>query len=167
MNTPPKMQHPEWMSDDDIAIYDQMIAIGRLQIGKEIPANEEYLLHLASMITLRQMKGMVLEIDDPTIVELKRIHKEFQEKGLIHETPPNEFYASVVALKEKYISDDVQAQIDEINGSTSNLVIDEVVKKTSNIEDEPADADIKENWVKLVEPNERPEPELVEATPEP
>lgn len=167
MNTPPKMQHPEWMSDDDIAIYDQMIAIGRLQIGKEIPANEEYLLHLASMITLRQMKGMVLEIDDPTIVELKRIHKEFQEKGLIHETPPNEFYASVVALKEKYISDDVQAQIDEINASTSNLVIDEVVKKTSNIEDEAPDADIKENGVKLVEPNERPEPELVEATPEP
>lgn len=167
MNTPPKMQHPEWMSDDDIAIYDQMISIGRLQIGKEIPANEEYLLHLASMITLRQMKGMVLEIDDPTIVELKRIHKEFQEKGLIFETPPNEFYQSIVALKEKYISDDVQAQIDEINGSTSNLVIDEVVKKTSNIEDEPADADIKENWVKLVEPNERPEPELVEATPEP
>ena len=45
MNAPAKVEHPEWMSADDIAIYDQMICIGRLQIGKEIGKNEDYLLH--------------------------------------------------------------------------------------------------------------------------
>ena len=162
MNNPPKMEHPSWMSDDDIAIYDQMISIGRLQIGKEIAKNEEYLLHLASMITLNQMKGRVLEVDDPTIVELKRIHKEFQEQGLIFETPPNEFYQSIVSLKEQYLSPEVEKDINDMNAMTSNLVVED--KKTSNIADEPADNDIKENWVKLVEPPvERPEPELVDA----
>lgn len=156
MNTPVKVEHPEWMSDDDIAIYDQMISIGRLQIGKEIGKNEEYLLHIASMITLKQMKGMMLDIDDPTIVELKRIHKEFQEQGLIFETPPNDYYASVEALKKPYLDPVVEKEIDLANTMTSNLVIeeDEAVKKTSNIADE--EPDITAGYVKIVP---RPEPE--------
>lgn len=157
MNTPAKVQHEEWMNEDDIAIYDQMIAIGRLQIGKELAKNEEYLLHIASMITLKQMKGMMMEINDPTIVELKRIHKEFQEQGLIFETPPNEFYASVEALKKPYLDPDVENEINDINSATSNLVIEDV-KKTSNIADEPVD-DIKTGYVKIV----APEPEVLEA----
>ena len=166
MNIPDKVQHPEWMSDDDIAIYDQMISIGRLQIGKEIPANEEYLLHLSAIITLKQLKGMSLSLDSKEVAELKRIHLENFARDGVFETPPSSFYASALALKESYLSPEVEAEINAINGATSNLVIEDV-KKTSNIEDEPADNDIKENWVKLVEPAGRPEPELVEATPEP
>lgn len=152
MNTPVKVEHPDWMTDDDIAIYDQMVSIGRLQIGKEIAKNEEYLLHIASMITLKQMKGMVLDIDDPTIVELKRIHKEFQEQGLIFETPPNEFYASVEALKKPYLDPAVENEINDMNAMTSNLIIEDV-KKTSNIEDEPVDDEIKKDYVKIVVPD--------------
>jgi hypothetical protein len=147
------------MSDDDIAIYDQMISMGRLQLGKELAKNEEYLLHLASMITLKQLKGMMVDLDDPTIVELKRIHKEHQEAGLIFETPVSEWYESARALKKPYLPEEVEKEINEINGITSNLVID---KSTSNIADEPVD-DIKEGYVKIVA---RPEPVVVEATPE-
>ena len=162
MNTPEKVELPDWATDDDRAIYDQMISIGRLQIGKEIGKNEEYLLHIASMITLKQMKGITLALDDPQVAELKRIHLESFNSGLIHETPPNEFYASALALKEQYLSPEVEAEINAINGATSNLVLDEV-KKTSNIADEVADPDITTGYVKIVARPE-PEPVVVEAT---
>jgi hypothetical protein len=160
MNVPVKVEHPSWMSDDDVAIYDQMISIGRLQIGKEIGANEEYLLHIASMITLKQMKGMTMDIDDPTIAELKRIHQEHLDAGLIFETPQGDWYESARVLKIPYLDPEVENEINNINASTSNLVIED--KKTSNIEDEPVD-DIQSGYVKIVE---RPEPVLVEATPD-
>jgi hypothetical protein len=161
MNTPAKVEHPSWMSDDDVAIYDQMISIGRLQIGKEIGANEEYLLHIASMITLKQMKGMTMDIDDPTIAELKRIHQEHLDAGLIFETPQGDWYESARVLKIPYLDPEVEKEINDINASTSNLVIGD--KKTSNIADEPVD-DIQTGYVKVVA---RPDPVLVEATPEP
>lgn len=161
MNTPTKVQHPDWVTPDDEALYDQMISIGRLQIGKEIGKNEEYLLHIASMITLRQLKGMTIELDDPQVAELKRIHQENFTRDSTFETPPNEFYQSILSLKEQYLSPEVEAQFNEINGITSNLVLDEV-KKISDIADEPADADITTGYVKVIT---RPEPEPVEATP--
>jgi DUF438 domain-containing protein len=167
MNTPAKKEHPEWMSDDDIAIYDNLVCIGRSQLGKELARNEEYLLEIASMITLKQMKGMLVVIDDPTIVELKRIHKEHQEAGLIFTTPPDIWYASAQALKAPYLDPAVEKEIDEVNAITSNLILKSCeadksqedddrlrgLKKTSNIADEPADDDIKKEWVKLVEPS--------------
>lgn len=150
MNTPAKIQHPTWMTDDDIALYDQMVSLGESQIGKEIGRNEEYLLHLASMITLKQMKGMIVDLDDPSITELKRIHQEFQEQGLIFQTPKDEWYASAEELKKPYLPPDVEKEINDMNNATSNLVIED--KKTSNIADEPTDDEIKKEWVKLVEP---------------
>jgi hypothetical protein len=152
MNNPVKKEHPEWFNDDDVAYYDQMMALGRTQIGKEIGKNEEFLLDMSAIITLKQMKGMIVDIDDPSILELKRIHKEFQEKGLVFETPPDEWYASAEALKKPYIPDEVQKEMDELNANTSNLIIED--KKTSNIENEVAEAvdddKLKENWVKLL-----------------
>lgn len=174
MNTPAKIQHEEWMSEDDIAIYDNLISMGRLQLGKELPKNEEYLLHIASMITLKQMKGMLLDVNDETIAELKRIHKEHQEAGLIFTTPADEWYESARVLREPYLSPEVQAEIDMANALTevdkaiaitSNLIVKscEADKKTSNIADEGNDVIddmivveegvakvIQKDWVKLV-----------------
>jgi hypothetical protein len=173
MNTPTKIQHEEWMSEDDIAIYDQMISMGRLQLGKELAKNEEYLLHIASMITLKQMKGMLVDMDDPTIAELKRIHKEHQEAGLIFTTPAEEWYESARVLRQPYLDPAVQAEIDSANALlevdkaiaiTSNLIVKscEADKKTSNIADEAIDdmlvvedgvaKVIQKDWVKIVPP---------------
>lgn len=162
MNIPAKVEHPEWMSDDDIAIYDNLICIGQAQVGKEIGKNEEYLLHISAMITLKQIKGMLVDVDDPTIAELKRIHKEFQEQGLIFQTPPDIWYSSAQALKAPYLDPAVEAEIDEVNAITSNLILKscEMDKKTSNIADEAPDA-ITTGYVKIV----APEPEVLEAEP--
>jgi hypothetical protein len=158
MNALAKIQHPEWMTPDDEAIYDQMIAMGRLQLGKEIAKNEDYLLHLASMITLKQMKGMVLELDDPTITELKRIHQAHLDSGLIFSTPLSEWYESARALQKPYLPEDVEKELNEANAMTSNLTLSQIDNNTSNIADEPVDVidELKEGWVKPV--IGRPEP---------
>lgn len=148
MNNPVKKEYPEWFNDDDVAYYDQMMALGRAQIGKEIGKNEEFLLDMSAIITLKQMKGMIVDIDDPSIIELKRIHKEHQEAGLIFETPESEWYESARVLKIPYLPDEVQKEMDELNANTSNLIIED--KKTSNIADEAVDADITTGYVKII-----------------
>lgn len=150
MNNPVKKEYPEWFNDDDVAYYDQMMALGRAQLGKEIGKNEEFLLDMSAIITLKQMKGMIVDIDDPSIIELKRIHKEHQEAGLIFETPESEWYESARVLKIPYLPDQVQKEMDELNANTSNLIIED--KKTSNIADEAVDDEIKKGYVKLVVP---------------
>jgi hypothetical protein len=163
MNTPAKKEHPDWMSDADVAIYDHLLSMGRLQLGKEIGKNEEYLLDLACMITLKQMKGMLVDIDDPTIAEMKRIHKEHAEAGLIFTTPSDFWYESARVLREPYLDPAVENEIDYANALvgvdkalalTSNLIVKscEADKKGSNIADEPADDDIKKDYVKIVLP---------------
>lgn len=160
MNTPAKIQHPEWMDEGDIANYDNLISMGRNQLGKELASNEEYLLHLSAVITIKQEKGMLTNLDDASIAELKRIHLERFNSGLIFETPPDEYYESARVLKEAYLSDGVQKELDDANNMTSNLILNDK-KITSNIADEGNDviddmlvvedgiAKIKENWVKL------------------
>jgi len=150
MNTPAKIEHEAFMTEEDIATYDSLISMGRSQIGKELGKGEDYLLHIATMITIKQQKGMTIALDDPTIVNLKRIHKEFHEQGLIHETPPDCFYESARVLKEPYLDPQVEKEINELNGLTSNIVIND--KKTSNIENEIVDDDIQKGYVKLVVP---------------
>ena len=154
MNTPAKMAHEAFMTEEDIATYDSLMSMGRTQLGKELGKGEDYLLHIATMITIKQQKGMTIALDDPTIVELKRIHKEFHDQGLIHETPPDAFYESARVLKEPYLDPQVEKEINEINGiATSNVVIND--KKTSNIADESNDINddkIKKEWVKVLVP---------------
>lgn len=139
-------KHEDWMTDDDIAIYDTLIALGQSQLGKEVASNEEYLLHISAMITLRQKKGMVIDINDEQVLELKRIHKEHQEAGIIFETPKNDWYYSPDNLiNQPYIPVEVQEQMNEDEkkyhpaSNSSNY----------NIEDEEAD-EIKKDYVKIV-----------------
>jgi hypothetical protein len=147
-----KPVYEDWMSEDDIAIYEELISLGRTQLGKEIAKNEDYLLHFSAMITLKQKKGRMLDMNDEDVKKLKQIHKEHQEAGLLHETPPNEWYYSPEnPINQPYIPAEVQKTIDEIDASTSNLVA-EVIKKTSDIQDEPVDDEIKKGYVKIVSP---------------
>lgn len=156
MNTPAKKEHPTWMSEDDISIYDQLLSMGKTQIGKEIGKNEEYLLDLSAMITLKQMKGMLVDIDDPAIAVLKRIHKEHFEAGLIHTTPADEWYMSARVLREPYLDPAVEKEIDYANAlvgvDTSLAITSNLIVKSCDADElvvEDGVAKIKEGWVKL------------------
>jgi cAMP phosphodiesterase len=175
MNKPVDKKYEEWMSEDDIAIYDQLVSMGRLQLGKELAANEEFMLDIAAMITLKQMKGMLVSIDDPAIAELKRIHAEHQAIGLIHTTPADTWYESARVLREPYLSPEVEAEIDYANAlvgvdtalsHTSNLIVKSCEADKNNTSNIATGNDviddmlvvegvarvIEKDWVKLVPP---------------
>lgn len=146
-----KPVYEDWMNDDDIAIYEHLVSLGRIQLGKELLKNEEYLLHFSAMITLKQKKGRMLDMNDEDVKKLKQIHKEHHEAGLLHETPPNEWYYSPNnPINQPYIPADIQKTIDEIDTNSSNF-LGEVLSKTCNIEDEVSD-EIKKGYVKIVAP---------------
>lgn len=135
-NTYNKPVYEDFMTDDDIAIYEQLISLGRLQLGKELAGNEEYLLHISAMITLKQKKGMMVDVNDDMVKELKRIHAEHHEAGLVFETPKNDWYYSPDNLiNQPYIPAEVQEQMDADEKKLHPE--NEIVEK------------LKEDWVKL------------------
>jgi hypothetical protein len=138
MNAPPKQQYEDWMTEDDIAEYDMLVALGRNQLGKELSVDEEYLLHLSAVITLKQKKGMLLDMDDASIVRLKEVHKNFQEAGLIFETPPNDWYYSPDnPINQPPAPPQSKPDVKPDVKPDENEVIDETLKK---------------DWVKLIQP---------------
>jgi hypothetical protein len=137
-----KPVYEDWMGEEEIATYEHLVSLGRVQLGKELLKNEEYLLHFSAMITLKQSKGMMLDMNDEDVKRLKQIHKEHQDAGLLHETPPNEwYYSSKNPINQPYIPADIQKDIDILDTNTSNLVIDD---------------DIKKGYVKIVAPEPEP-----------
>ena len=86
-----KIVYPEDYTDDDKAIYDDLISRGEAFIGKKIKANDRFLLDLAAKITVNKMKGYSNNFTDLQIEQLKAKHKEAANMGVI-ETPPDIFY---------------------------------------------------------------------------
>ena len=83
--------YPEGYNDEDKAAYDDLISRGRQLIGTKIKPNDEFLLDLSAKITINQWRGYKNEMTDEEIQEIKRVHKETAQAGLI-ETPPELFY---------------------------------------------------------------------------
>jgi len=50
--------YPETYTDEDKAIYDDMISRGQALIGKKLKKQDEFLLDLSAKITINQMKGI-------------------------------------------------------------------------------------------------------------
>ena len=83
--------YPEGYNDEDKAAYDDLISRGRQLLGSKIKQNDEFLLDLSAKITINQWRGYKNEMTDEEIEEIKRVHKETAQAGLI-ETPPELFY---------------------------------------------------------------------------
>ena len=86
-----KTVYPEDYTDDDKAIYDDLISKGESFIGKKIKSRDRFLLDLSAKITINQMKGYSNNFTDEQIEELKAKHRESANLGII-ETPPDIFY---------------------------------------------------------------------------
>jgi alpha-L-fucosidase len=133
--------YPDDYTEDDKSDYDMLLAMGQNSIGTTLDKNQEFLLDLAVKMTIREKRGEIQNLSPEEIETMKAIHTQHLEKGLIHETPPDSFYASLLSLKEEYIPEDVKKDIE---------VVEEEIKKdwvklspspplTSNIENEFAD----------------------------
>ena len=71
-------------TDEDKAIYDDLISRGMCLVGTKIRKEDIWLLHLSAKITINNMKGYSNEMTDEEIEKTKKLHRE--AKGN-YETP--------------------------------------------------------------------------------
>ena len=124
-----KIVYPQDYTDDDKAIYDDLISRGEAMIGKKIKANDRFLLDLSAKITINRMKGYSNNFTDEQIELLKARHKEAASNGII-ETPPDIFYEKLQNGWKHPLSKPAEDYYKE--QMTSNVNIEQ--QMTSNIE---------------------------------
>jgi len=95
----PKIIYPEHYSDEDKAIYDDLLSRGETLIGKKLSENERFLLDLSAKITINQLRGYDSGYTTDEINDMKKIHKEMANAGVI-ETPSNKFYDDIIELSD-------------------------------------------------------------------
>jgi hypothetical protein len=78
--------YPAHYTEEDIAIYDSLIAQGSTMIGKKISKEEEYLLDLSAKITINKHKGISNNLTPEEIENIRKINTEVM-KQQVHETP--------------------------------------------------------------------------------
>jgi hypothetical protein len=78
--------YPAHYTEEDIAIYDSLIAQGSTMIGKKISKEEEYLLDLSAKITINKHKGISNNLSPEEIENIRKINTEVM-KQQVHETP--------------------------------------------------------------------------------
>ena len=94
------VQLPSHYTDEDRAMYDDLITRGDAVVGKKLTKNETFLLDIAARITINQLRGYTDKcFDDQEIQEMKQIHTEFAKMGII-ETPSDMFYDDVIMLND-------------------------------------------------------------------
>ena len=95
----PKIIYPCNYSDEDKAIYDDLLSRGETLIGKKLSENERFLLDLSAKITINQLKNYDSGYTTDQINEMKKIHKEMANAGVI-ETPADKFYDDIIELSD-------------------------------------------------------------------
>jgi len=95
----PKIIYPCNYSDEDKAIYDDLLSRGETLIGKKLSENERFLLDLSAKITINQLRGYDSGYTTDQINDMKKIHKEMANAGVI-ETPPECFYDDIIELSD-------------------------------------------------------------------
>jgi len=95
----PKIIYPEHYSDEDKAIYDDLLSRGETLIGKKLSENERFLLDLSAKITINQLRGYDSGYSADEINDMKKIHKEMANAGVI-ETPADKFYDDIIELSD-------------------------------------------------------------------
>jgi len=94
------VQLPSHYTDEDRAMYDDLISRGDAVVGKKLTKNETFLLDIAARITINQLRGYKDQcFDHEEIQEMKQIHTEFAKMGII-ETPSDMFYDDVIRLND-------------------------------------------------------------------
>jgi len=94
------VQLPSHYTDEDKALYDDLITRGDSLIGKKLNESETFLLDIAARITINQLRGYKDKcFDDEEIQKMKQIHTEFAKMGII-ETPSDMFYDDFIMLSD-------------------------------------------------------------------
>jgi hypothetical protein len=95
----PKIIYPSHYTDEDKAIYDDLLSRGDTMVGKKLSENERFLLDLAAKMTINSLKGYDSGYTEDEIASMRQMHKEMANAGTI-ETPPDTFYDDMIKLSD-------------------------------------------------------------------
>jgi hypothetical protein len=93
-----KTIYPEYYTDEDKAIYDDLYSRGTQLLGKKLNYNDEFLLDLSAKITINQMKGNDNGLSKEEVEEIKKLHQENMSGTF--ETPPELFYDGLMRTSD-------------------------------------------------------------------
>lgn len=95
-----EVQYPAHYTEEDKALYEDLISRGDALIGKKLNENERFLLDISARITINQLRGYKDKcFNDDEIKEMRKIHEEYAKMGVI-ETPSDMFYEDVIMLSD-------------------------------------------------------------------
>jgi glucuronate isomerase len=83
-----KTIYPDNYTEEDKAMYDDMMMKGEALIGKKINKMDAFLIDLASRMTINQMKGISSDLSIEEMEGVRMTHKNAMSQ-LVHETPDN------------------------------------------------------------------------------
>ncbi len=133
--------YPTDYDDEDKAEYDYLMTLGKGSLGTVIPKNQEFLLSIATKMTIRERKGEVLQLTSDEIEALRAVNNEHLKEGLVHQTPRIDWaYSPDNPINQPYMPAEVMEQIKEYDEEYNKTVEEEVAKEQS----------IKDGWVKCV-----------------
>ena len=91
-DNPKKVFDDDW-SEDEIAMYDEMVALCETRIGKDISHSNRFLIEMGAKMTINQMKGKYSDLTTDEIEKIRRSNLRAY-KTPIHDTPTNDWYYS-------------------------------------------------------------------------
>jgi len=81
-----KTIYPDNYTEEDKAMYDDMMMRGDALIGKKVNKMEAFLIDLAARMTINQVKGLSSTLSKEEMESVRLQHKNAMSQ-LIHETP--------------------------------------------------------------------------------
>tara|TARA_R110000772_G_scaffold75257_1_gene163406 strand:- start:160 stop:567 length:408 start_codon:yes stop_codon:yes gene_type:complete len=128
-----KVIYPTDYTDEDKAIYDDLLSRGEILIGKKVSKNDAFLLDLSAKMTINQMKGYKSGLTKEEIDELKEIHRQ-SALTQTFETPPELYYEGLLRTEdgdciahplakssEEYYADNMQEPVKGIEDVSQSL----------------------------------------------
>jgi len=111
-----KTVYPDSYTEEDKAIYDDMILKGQALIGNKINKIDSFLIDLASKMTINQIKGISSSLSKEEIEETRNLHRLAMNTPF-HETPIDIFENKEHPLSkpaEEFYEENMTKPIDDI-----------------------------------------------------
>lgn len=76
--------HPDWYTEKDIMLYDEMMGMGANLVGTKIKKGEEFIIELSARLTINQLNKREEQFSVEEIEELKKTYKDLTLNGLVY-----------------------------------------------------------------------------------
>jgi len=96
--------YPDWYTQTQIDDYMECVAIGRTYLGDKMTKHDEYLIDIASKMSINAKYKRIEPLTQEMLDNIKKIHAENMKIGEFT-TPPDGWYSSNSPLHTEHIAE--------------------------------------------------------------